>query len=138
MCIRDSYNLPPARVFLGDSGALFVGSLLSLFSLKTLNYDIAYATIFLGFPAYEVSTTFFRRILKHRNPFLPDRNHTHHIFQDRFGTWITLSILVPYSLLCNLLGSTKKFHVLFLYLILSSFVLFLKTRFQSNYSNFDL
>jgi len=132
------YNLPPAKVFLGDSGALFIGSLLSLISLKMMNFDLAYATIFLGLPAYEVSTTFFRRVLKHRNPFLPDRNHTHHVFQNRFGTWKALSILISYSLVCNLLGLTEKFYALFLYLALSFVILLLKTRFQSGYGNFNL
>jgi len=132
------YNLPPAKVFLGDSGALFIGSLLSLISLKMMNFDLAYTTIFLGFPAYEVSTTFFRRILKHKNPFLPDRNHTHHIFQNKLGTWKTIFILISYSLICNLLGLTEKFYTLFIYLVLSFIILFFKTRLQSSYSNFNL
>jgi UDP-GlcNAc:undecaprenyl-phosphate GlcNAc-1-phosphate transferase len=79
------YNAYPARIFLGDTGSLILGYFLAISSIKTsLNYhsailDLTFPIILLGIPIIDTIKVMFYRIIKGRNPFLPDKNHLHHI-----------------------------------------------------------
>ncbi len=63
------YNFNPASIFLGDSGSLFVGFLVSTFSV---NYDakgsaaitLLVPALALGLPLVELSLTIFRRLMR--------------------------------------------------------------------------
>ncbi len=76
------------KIFMGDTGALTVGMLLSFIALTVTNIDAPevtkdYNVIVLAFspliiPAFDVVRVYFHRIRQHRNPFLPDRCHIHH------------------------------------------------------------
>ena len=77
------YNLNPAKIFMGDAGALFLGfvlanlSVMGLFKMYTI---ISFAVPFLvmGLPIFDTVLAVFRRILKKENPMKPDRKHFHH------------------------------------------------------------
>lgn len=79
------YNAFPARIFLGDTGSLILGFFLTITSIRTtLNYhseilDLTFPVILLGIPIIDTFKVMFYRIIKRRNPFLPDKNHLHHI-----------------------------------------------------------
>jgi UDP-GlcNAc:undecaprenyl-phosphate/decaprenyl-phosphate GlcNAc-1-phosphate transferase len=76
------YNFHPAKIFLGDTGALFLGymiSVLALLGFKNITMiSLIIPIIILGVP---ISDTFFaiaRRIL-HKQPLsAPDKSHLHH------------------------------------------------------------
>ncbi len=77
-------NLPPAKVFLGDTGSLFVGFIVG--SLSVLygggNGDVHLFTqpiLVLALPVLDVLYVMAYRISQNRNPFLADRNHIHHV-----------------------------------------------------------
>lgn len=78
------YNFNPARLFMGDSGALFLGYILSCVSI--LGFFKFYAVIsfavpflILGLPIFDTAVAFFRRLAKGQNPLsTPDRGHVHH------------------------------------------------------------
>jgi UDP-GlcNAc:undecaprenyl-phosphate/decaprenyl-phosphate GlcNAc-1-phosphate transferase len=78
------FNLPPAKVILGDTGSLPLGLLVSLITLLPLNQghtdEIYYLTpvITLLIPIIDTTFAFFRRIIKGINPFTKDANHFHH------------------------------------------------------------
>ena len=77
------YNLNPAKIFMGDTGALLLGYLLSTVSIIGLfkfYAIISFAVPFLvlGVPALDITFAFFRRLLKGQNPMKPDRKHFHH------------------------------------------------------------
>jgi UDP-GlcNAc:undecaprenyl-phosphate GlcNAc-1-phosphate transferase len=77
------YNKNPAKIFMGDTGALLLGyvlatvSILGLFKLYAI---ISFAVPFLvvGLPLFDTVFAFSRRILSGRNPMSPDRGHFHH------------------------------------------------------------
>ena len=77
------YNLPPAKVFMGDTGSLLLGYLLSVFALAslvaapTLSRMLALIVI-MGLPLLDTGMTIARRIARKRDPFAPDREHLHH------------------------------------------------------------
>ena len=78
------FNLPPAKIILGDTGSLPLGLLVSLITLLPLNQghtdEIYYLipVITLLIPIMDTTFAFFRRVLKGINPFTKDANHFHH------------------------------------------------------------
>ncbi|MDE7419892.1 MAG: undecaprenyl/decaprenyl-phosphate alpha-N-acetylglucosaminyl 1-phosphate transferase [Muribaculaceae bacterium] len=76
------------KIFMGDTGALTVGMMLSFIALSMTNTKTAdlpdhYNQLVLAFspliiPAFDVVRVYFHRIRQHRNPFLPDKCHIHH------------------------------------------------------------
>lgn len=76
------YNFHPAKIFMGDTGALFLGfmiSVLALLGFKNVTFiSLVIPIVMLGVP---ISDTFFaivRRLLNKQPPFSPDKSHLHH------------------------------------------------------------
>ncbi len=76
------YNFHPAKIFMGDTGSLFLGfmiSVLALLGFKNVAFvSLVIPIIMLGVP---ISDTFFaivRRLLNKQPPFSPDKSHLHH------------------------------------------------------------
>lgn len=76
------YNLPPARIFMGDSGALFIGFMIG--SLSVLGYKQAAFSSFLipvvilAVPIFDTVSSFIRRAVQRVPVGTPDANHVHH------------------------------------------------------------
>jgi UDP-GlcNAc:undecaprenyl-phosphate/decaprenyl-phosphate GlcNAc-1-phosphate transferase len=95
------HNLYPARIFMGDSGALLLGFVLATIPLQGLLKTASIVTLFfpllvLAVPILDTSFVVAKR-LKYRQPvYLPDRTHLHHRFvnlgfsQRRAATYIWL------------------------------------------------
>lgn len=74
------------KIFMGDTGALTVGIILSALSLRLCNeldapdgYNYAVVAFSpLLVPCMDVVRVYLHRIRNHTNPFLPDKNHIHH------------------------------------------------------------
>ncbi|HEM61236.1 MAG TPA: undecaprenyl/decaprenyl-phosphate alpha-N-acetylglucosaminyl 1-phosphate transferase [Chloroflexi bacterium] len=75
------FNFHPARVFMGTSGALFLG-----FALGTLaiigGAKMATALLVMGIPILDVGWQIINRLRLGRSPFLGDRGHLHHRLLD--------------------------------------------------------
>ena len=77
------YNLNPARIFMGDTGALLLGYVLATVSVTGLLkfyaiISFAVPLLALGLPIFDTVFAIIRRLLKGQNPMLPDRGHFHH------------------------------------------------------------
>jgi len=77
------FNLPPATVFLGDSGALLTGFILGSLSIRAATGPtdavfVAVPLVALGFPILDTVLAAVRRLLERRHPFLGDEDHIHH------------------------------------------------------------
>jgi UDP-GlcNAc:undecaprenyl-phosphate GlcNAc-1-phosphate transferase len=81
------HNLYPARIFMGDSGALLLGFVLAAVPLQGLLKTASIVTLFfpllvLAVPILDTSFVVARR-LKYRQPvYAADRHHLHHRFVD--------------------------------------------------------
>lgn len=95
------YNFTPARVFMGDTGAMFLGfSLACLAVIGPLKAPAA-ATLLLpvlvlGVPLYDSTSAVFKRVLNGKNPLVGDRTHIHHRLVDR-GLTVKQAVLVIYA-----------------------------------------
>ncbi len=93
------YNFNPAKIFMGDTGALFLGFILSCISVQgflKLSAIISFAIpiLVLGLPIFDTIFSIFRRILTGHSPMSPDRGHLHHRLLDMgFSQKQTVAIL---------------------------------------------
>lgn len=77
------YNFHPAKIFMGDTGALFLGycisilSLLGLYKSVTL-FSFIVPVIILGVPVFDTTFAIIRRIANKRPISAPDKSHLHH------------------------------------------------------------
>ena len=77
------YNFNPATIFLGDSGSLFIGFLLSALALAGAQkaptiVAVAIPVVSFGLPILETSLSIARRLISGRPVFTADREHIHH------------------------------------------------------------
>lgn len=77
------YNTNPAKMFMGDTGATFLGYILATMSIQGLFKSwaiISFAVPFLilGLPIFDTSFAFIRRIAHGQSPMQADRGHVHH------------------------------------------------------------
>lgn len=75
------YNFYPARIFMGDSGALFLGLVLAMLAIYS-GAKLATAGLVLGFPIVDALWAATRRLAKRTSPFRADRQHFHHLLLD--------------------------------------------------------
>lgn len=94
------FNTYPARIFMGDTGSLFLGFTLGLLSVAlTYSETTAYAKtlplLLVGLPVFDTLMVIFVRLFKGKSPFTADRNHLHHRLLDN-GLKHYQSVLVIY------------------------------------------
>ena len=77
-----TYNFNPAKIFMGDSGALFSGFLLATLSVTGVMQVESVAMwvplLVLAVPIFDITFASFRRIMKGKSPFVADAEHIHH------------------------------------------------------------
>lgn len=74
-------NFFPAKIFMGDSGAYFLGLVLAMMSIYS-GGKLATAALVLGFPILDAIWAAVRRMAKGTSPFKADRQHFHHLLID--------------------------------------------------------
>lgn len=77
------FNFNPATIFLGDSGSLFIGFLLSALALEGAQkaptiVAVAIPVVSFGLPILETSLSIVRRLISGRPVFTADAEHIHH------------------------------------------------------------
>lgn len=95
------YNFHPAKIFMGDTGALFLGFMIAVFSLLGFKnvtvISFIIPVIMLGVP---ISDTFFaivRRLRMKQKWFDPDKSHLHHRLLD-MGFSHRQTVLIIYGI----------------------------------------
>ena len=102
------FNLPPARVFLGDCGSMLIGLVLGVLAIRSslkgaTSVMLAVPLALLILPILDTGAAIARRTLTGRNIFTTDRGHLHHCLQ-RYGMSprVTLLLVAGLSLLAGL------------------------------------
>ncbi len=84
------FNFPPARIFLGDAGALFIGYALALLSIqgyrKAALLTFVVPLLALAVPLLDTALSVQRRIRSGRGIFSADKMHMHHVLLRREGS----------------------------------------------------
>ena len=118
------FNINPAKIFMGDTGALLLGYVLSTASILGLFkfyavVSFAVPFLVLAVPIFDTLFAIFRRICKGQNPLKPDRGHFHHRLIDMgFSQKQTVAILYILTALLGLsaviMTTNSKFKLLIL------------------------
>jgi UDP-GlcNAc:undecaprenyl-phosphate GlcNAc-1-phosphate transferase len=118
-----NYNRTPSKIFMGDTGSLIVGIVLSILAIKFIEMNrvlpidgphkirgVPVVTIgILVIPLFDTLRVFTLRILQGRSPFSPDRNHLHHLLIDLdLSHMQSTGILVLFNLFA--IGFTIQFN----------------------------
>lgn len=127
------YNFNPAKIFMGDTGALFLGFILACISVQgflKLSAIISFAIpiIVLGLPIFDTLFAITRRVMTGRSPMSPDRGHLHHRLLDMgFSQKQTVAILYTLTtVLClTAVVVSIKGYIRGVFLILSVLIIIL-------------
>lgn len=103
------YNFSPAKIFMGDSGSLTIGLVLSVLAIKLIEYPTAqvpnellgiskpiYAMAALVYPLTDTLRIFIYRVSRGLSPFAADKNHIHHRLMD-LGLGHRKTVLLIYA-----------------------------------------
>ncbi|MBO5275034.1 MAG: undecaprenyl/decaprenyl-phosphate alpha-N-acetylglucosaminyl 1-phosphate transferase [Clostridia bacterium] len=101
------FNSNPAKIFMGDTGALFLGYTLAVISINGLFKFHALLSFMIpicifGLPIFDITFAFIRRIIHGKNPFKGDRGHLHHRLVD-MGFNVKQAVHILYAI-CGILG----------------------------------
>ncbi len=131
------HNFPPAKIFMGDSGSLFLGFIISVISLlgfkATTITTLVVPLLILAIPILDTLLAIFRRIINKKGIATADKEHFHHqLLKLKFSG--RSSILIIY-LINIMFASVSVFYILggseiaiIIYIILMILLLFLVLR----------
>ena len=145
-----TFNFNPAKIFMGDSGALFSGFLLATLSVAGVMKGAALAVLLpflvLAVPIIDITYSSIRRIMKGKSPFVADAEHIHHkllkagFSQKKTVVILTFIAIVAGAVATYFTGALKNYFiyiaVLILIMLILSFIS-LKTKPQPIESNLD-
>jgi len=73
-------NYNPAKVFMGDSGSLSLGFIISVLAVMSIKYIHPVVILYIAaIPVLDTLVVMIRRIRRGISPFSPDKTHLHHI-----------------------------------------------------------
>ncbi|BDE08168.1 undecaprenyl-phosphate alpha-N-acetylglucosaminyl 1-phosphate transferase [Vulcanimicrobium alpinum] len=107
------FNYNPAKIILGDSGALFIGYVFATVSILgaskvAFTISLLVPLVLLGLPVLDTAAAIVRRTAAGRKIYEADRGHFHHQLIFRFGLNVRQAVLLIYAL-CIALGVVALF-----------------------------
>ncbi len=128
------HNFPPASIFLGDTGSMFLGFMISVIAL--LGYKVATLTslvipiFILGIPISDTILAILRRLINKNGIGKADKEHLHHqLLKLKFSNKVSILVIYVINMLFSILsifyalGDYSKTKIL--YLILSALLIFI-------------
>ncbi|WP_026893497.1 glycosyltransferase family 4 protein [Clostridiisalibacter paucivorans] len=82
------HNFNPAKIFMGDTGSLFLGYMLAVMSIRGVMKSVTAVSvilpvIILGLPIFDTACAILRRLIKRRPIMEADKGHLHHRLLER-------------------------------------------------------
>ena len=125
------------KVFMGDTGSLLIGFCIAFLTLKFIAIDVSHYNFFafkaengliivaaiLCIPICDLFRVIGVRLLNGKSPFLPDRNHTHHILIDNgmshfkasmISSFINYIVVIVFIWLATIFNSFVMLIILFM------------------------
>ncbi len=135
------YNFTPAKIFMGDTGAMLIGIICAILSIKFIELHkglepgnpyafqaapvVAIGVMIL--PLFDTLRVFVTRALNGKSPFYPDRTHIHHLLID-FGfshmqaTGVLVIVNIAFIVLAYTLDGIGAINLLIVILSVASFL----------------
>jgi len=105
-----TFNYNPAKIFMGDSGALYAGFLLSTLSVigiskPAVDISMYLPILILAVPIMDVIYSSTRRIIHGISPFVADSEHIHHkLLHAGYSQDRLVLLMAAFSMVCALLS----------------------------------
>ena len=116
--------------YLGDSGSLILGFILSYLFLKSYNLNNSFKAdeifLIMCIPGYELLRLAIKRIIDKKHPFYADNNHIHHLIINKFNlakSYLIIQVLLVFPYFFYLLLN-NFFYSLFLSLAIYSLCIY--------------
>lgn len=142
------YNWEPSRIFMGDTGSIFIGTIIACTMVSAINFNghnhndfnlfgfeikskIGVVVSLFYIPLADTLRVFCARVLKKKSPFSPDKSHIHHFLlrtgaSHKTSTLITLTFSIIISTL-GLIFSLIFTDNIFIPLLVVLFILYVIT-----------
>ncbi len=118
------YNFNPARIFMGDTGALMLGFLTVVLGIKAIEFNLTpvkqmylsqnmliFISSIMFLPVFDTLRVFIIRITKRKSPFTPGKDHLHHILLKKGLKPVEVTVvLYALNILVILFGLTVNFY----------------------------
>jgi UDP-GlcNAc:undecaprenyl-phosphate GlcNAc-1-phosphate transferase len=132
------HNFHPAKIFMGDTGSLFLGYIISVIALlgfkATTLTSLIVPICILAIPIFDTLLAILRRLLKGEKISAPDKDHFHHqLLKMKFGVRGTVLVIYAINLLFAavsiffVLGDSKMAIAIYVVLMLLLLFLVVKT-----------
>ncbi len=142
------HNFHPAKIFMGDTGSLFLGFIISVIALlgfkATTLTSLIIPILILAIPIFDTALAIFRRLLKGEKISAPDKEHFHHqLLKMKFGVRGTVLIIYAINIVFAavsiffVLGDSKVAMILYVALMLLLLFLVIKTDILFNHHKDD-
>ena len=118
------FNWNPAKIFMGDSGSLALGMIISILTIRSGEYIAPVSILFIiALPLIDTLIVIIRRFQRKKSLFEADKNHLHHFLHNIKGnTRYTVMILglmqVVFSIIGYQLSHSNEFLSLILFMIM--------------------
>lgn len=147
------YNFSPAKIFMGDTGSLIVGFVLSILCIRfveinksataafiTSSFSPVLAISVLIVPLSDMLRIFCLRLYNGKSPFAPDRNHIHHRLLDlgmnhrtaSFTLYATSILFIAMTILLRKMHSMELLSLVVLAALLLNFIPFIIRSFKTS------
>ncbi len=117
------FNWEPSEVFMGDTGALVIGMMLAILSIRFINVNyslplmtpykfngsVGTAACIIIIPLVDTLRIVILRLSKKQSPFLPDKSHIHHAIM-RLGMTHSQTTLILAGVQMSYIGLAVVFH----------------------------
>lgn len=120
-------NWHPASIFMGDSGSLTIGFIISILAIHALQYINPVSILLLAaLPILDALVVMFRRIAHGKSPFEADKTHIHHIILRLKGGNVRLAVLLMITMqfLFTIIGLGFKIRDQFIILLVFALIVF--------------
>ncbi len=110
------FNLPPASIYLGDSGSMVIGLIVGILGMQgslktTATLSLTAPAIIMSIPMFDIVMAIVRRKLSGQPIDAADRGHIHHRLLDRgLSTWQSLCVI---GALCLMTGTAATASTIF-------------------------
>lgn len=89
------FNWNPAKVFLGDSGSLMIGFVISILAIRAIDYIAPISVLYIAaLPILDTLFVIVRRVRNGISPLKPDRLHLHHILLEHLNNNVQKTVLI--------------------------------------------
>ncbi|MFQ5824754.1 MAG: glycosyltransferase family 4 protein [bacterium] len=104
------FNFPPAKIFMGDMGSLFLGYFLACLSIKAFTFpslgpQFGVLLILFSVPLADTSLAILRRLRLGKHPFFADKKHIHHrLLEMGFNQLYAVLTIYAVTFVCGIIG----------------------------------